>query len=113
MTKTPETIRYFQSNGCLRQKTSCHTNLTDFLRVYVQDQVTLAENLKLLLGARFDLFEQTTENPIINIERYQSADAFSPRVESRSYKKGKCLSFPCIYPIICDRFTESTRRIPL
>ncbi|MEG3850373.1 TonB-dependent receptor [Microcoleus sp. herbarium19] len=32
--------------------------LTRTLGIYVQDQVTLTENLKLLLGGRFDLFEQ-------------------------------------------------------
>lgn len=34
--------------------------LTDALGIYIQDQVTLATNLKLLLGGRFDLFEQTS-----------------------------------------------------
>ncbi|WP_316435939.1 TonB-dependent receptor domain-containing protein [Leptolyngbya sp. NK1-12] len=34
-------------------------NLTDTLGIYIQNQVILAENLKLLLGGRFDLFEQT------------------------------------------------------
>ncbi|PSB49281.1 TonB-dependent siderophore receptor [Cyanosarcina cf. burmensis CCALA 770] len=52
--------------------------LTRTLGIYVQNLVTLTENLKLLLGGRFDLFEQDF--------RFQSdidsasGDAFSPRV---------------------------------
>lgn len=53
---------------------------TDALGVYVQDQVTLASNLKLLLGLRFDTFKQTNEDKIANTETRQSGDAFSPRV---------------------------------
>lgn len=36
--------------------------LTDSVGIYVQDQVTLTDNLKLLLGGRFDAFEQTNRN---------------------------------------------------
>lgn len=54
--------------------------LTDSLGVYVQVQVTLAENLKLLLGGRFDVFEQTKTDRVSDTEQYQSGDAFSPRV---------------------------------
>ncbi|MCG6138345.1 MAG: TonB-dependent siderophore receptor [Nostoc sp. LLA-1] len=52
--------------------------LTRTLGIYVQDQVTLTENLKLLLGGRFDWFEQDF--------RFQSStnsgsgNAFSPRL---------------------------------
>ncbi|GAB1539472.1 TonB-dependent siderophore receptor [Scytonema sp. NUACC21] len=53
---------------------------TDILGIYVQDQVTLAENLKLLLGLRFDTFKQITEDRIANTEQEQSDSAFSPRV---------------------------------
>ncbi|MFN6563949.1 MAG: TonB-dependent siderophore receptor [Nostoc sp. ChiSLP01] len=55
-------------------------NLTDALGIYVQDQVKLAENLKLLLGVRFDTFNQTNQNFITNTETSVSGDAFSPRV---------------------------------
>jgi len=52
--------------------------LTRTLGIYVQDQVTLAENLKLLLGGRFDLFEQDFrfQSDIAS----NSGDAFSPRL---------------------------------
>jgi iron complex outermembrane receptor protein len=54
--------------------------LTDSLGVYIQDQVELAENLKLLLGVRFDTFKQTANDRIANRELDNSGDAFSPRV---------------------------------
>ena len=53
-------------------------NLTRSLGVYIQNQVTLAENLKLLLGGRFDLFERTNRFQAATTE--QTGDAFSPRV---------------------------------
>ncbi|MHC5747667.1 MAG: TonB-dependent siderophore receptor [Nostoc sp.] len=52
----------------------------DTLGIYVQDQITLAENLKLLLGVRFDTFSQTDEDRLANTETSQSGNAFSPRV---------------------------------
>jgi len=54
--------------------------LTDSLGVYIQDQVTFAENFKLLLGGRFDIFEQTKTDRLSNTEQFQSGSAFSPRV---------------------------------
>ncbi|MDV2994682.1 MAG: Metal-pseudopaline receptor CntO [Chroococcidiopsis sp. SAG 2025] len=56
------------------------TTLTDSLGIYVQDQVTITDNLKLLLGGRFDVFEQTNEDLIEDTEEFQSGDAFSPRL---------------------------------
>ncbi|MDM9382159.1 TonB-dependent siderophore receptor [Chlorogloeopsis sp. ULAP01] len=55
-------------------------NIRDSLGIYVQDQVTLAENLKLLLGLRFDAFEQRNENLLRDTKINQSGDAFSPRL---------------------------------
>ncbi|MUL39558.1 TonB-dependent siderophore receptor [Gloeocapsopsis dulcis] len=52
---------------------------TNSLGIYVQDMVSLTNNLKLLLGLRFDAFEQTQENFIANTQRNQSGEAFSPR----------------------------------
>ncbi|AFY89074.1 TonB-dependent siderophore receptor [Chroococcidiopsis thermalis] len=56
------------------------TTLTDSLGIYLQDQVTITNNLKLLLGGRFDAFEQTEEDLLENTETSQSGDAFSPRL---------------------------------
>ncbi|MEM1256421.1 MAG: TonB-dependent siderophore receptor, partial [Cyanobacteria bacterium P01_H01_bin.21] len=57
----------------------------DALGVYLQDQVLLSDNLKLLLGIRYDTFEQdNTTNPSLFAptasESSLSDDAFSPRV---------------------------------
>ncbi len=52
----------------------------DAVGVYIQDQVTLLPNLKLLLGGRFDVFRQLVDNRLTNTENSQSGDAFSPRV---------------------------------
>jgi iron complex outermembrane receptor protein len=53
---------------------------TDTLGIYVQDQITLADNLKLLLGVRFDTFTGNTKDRITSAEQNSSGDAFSPRV---------------------------------
>lgn len=53
---------------------------TDALGIYVQDQITLAENLKLLLGVRFDTFSQNDQDRLANTQTSQSGNAFSPRV---------------------------------
>ncbi|MEH2303242.1 MAG: TonB-dependent siderophore receptor [Nostoc sp.] len=55
---------------------------SDTLGIYVQDQVTLADNLKLLLGVRFDTLNQSSgDDDQGNITgQTQSDHAFSPRV---------------------------------
>ena len=55
-------------------------NVTEELGLIVQDQVAIADNLKLLLGGRFDIFEQTDTDSIADTETSQSGDAFSPRL---------------------------------
>lgn len=55
-------------------------NSTESFGFYVQDLVTLAPNLKLLLGGQFDLVRQTNENFLANTESSESSDAFTPRV---------------------------------
>ncbi|MGD1951893.1 MAG: TonB-dependent siderophore receptor [Leptolyngbyaceae cyanobacterium] len=52
----------------------------DTLGIYLQDQITIAENLKLLLGGRFDSFEERATNRLTDQETDQSDTAFSPRV---------------------------------
>jgi iron complex outermembrane recepter protein len=54
--------------------------VTDSIGIYVQDQVRLTNNLILLLGGRFDAFEQTQRDFFNDTEQFQSGDAFSPRV---------------------------------
>ncbi|MBE9193658.1 TonB-dependent siderophore receptor [Gloeocapsopsis crepidinum LEGE 06123] len=52
---------------------------TDQYGIYIQDQITLLDNLKLLLGGRFDWVEQRTKEEG-ELTGSQSDDAFSPRV---------------------------------
>lgn len=59
---------------------SDYRNTVDSLGIYVQDLVTLTDNLKLLLGGRFDLFRQTEQNPLADVDQDQSGSAFSPRL---------------------------------
>jgi iron complex outermembrane receptor protein len=56
------------------------TALTNSLGIYVQDQIAITDNLKLLLGGRFDAFEQTDKDILANTETVQSGNAFSPRL---------------------------------
>ena len=50
------------------------------LGIYIQDQITLADNLKLLLGGRFDLVNQKQEDFVAATTRFQQDEAFTPRV---------------------------------
>jgi iron complex outermembrane receptor protein len=50
------------------------------LGIYLQDQITLADNLKLLLGGRFDILNQEDNNFVRATESFQQNEAFSPRV---------------------------------
>ncbi|MDZ8105558.1 MAG: TonB-dependent siderophore receptor [Nostoc sp. DedQUE12a] len=52
----------------------------DTLGIYLQDQITLAENLKFLLGGRVDIFEERKRDRLTSTETTQSDTAFSPRV---------------------------------
>ncbi|MBD2775785.1 TonB-dependent receptor [Iningainema tapete] len=54
----------------------------DALGLYIQDQITLFENLKLLLGGRFDIISEKYEDfiPITRPEKFRQNEAFSPRV---------------------------------
>ncbi|MEH2179900.1 TonB-dependent receptor [Nostoc sp.] len=54
---------------------------SDTWGIYVQDQVTLADNLKLLLGLRYDTFSDKSIDQLNNNTKDTSSDdAFSPRV---------------------------------
>ncbi len=47
---------------------------------YVQDQISLLENLKLVLGGRFDIVNQKQEDLVAGTTNEQQDEAFSPRV---------------------------------
>ncbi|WP_256091274.1 TonB-dependent siderophore receptor [Nostoc sp. KVJ20] len=52
---------------------------TNSLGIYLQDQVSLTDNLKVLLGGRFDVIDRKYEDLISNTESSGTDSAFSPR----------------------------------
>jgi iron complex outermembrane recepter protein len=70
---------YGQPLGAVTSRFSSFSRI-DTLGIYVQDQITLAENLNLLLGVRFDTFRQSDDNRVTDTETSQSDNAFSPRL---------------------------------
>ncbi|MEH2381419.1 MAG: TonB-dependent siderophore receptor [Nostoc sp.] len=55
-------------------------NFTDTLGFYLQDQVTIAENLKLLLGGRFDTVNILQKDLVAQSATNDNNSAFTPRV---------------------------------
>jgi iron complex outermembrane receptor protein len=82
---------------------------TDRLGVYVQDQISLADNFKLLAGVRYDTVDQTNTNkptafdPTTS-ETTQNNDAFTPRV-GIVYQPTQALS---LYGSYSRSFTPNT-----
>ncbi len=56
------------------------TNRRDLLGFYIQDQISLSENFKLLLGGRFDIAGLTSRNLLTSTTQFQQDEAFTPRV---------------------------------
>jgi iron complex outermembrane receptor protein len=52
----------------------------DTLGVFLQDQITLSDNLKLLIGGRFDAVSLRNEDRLFDSVTTQSDSAFTPRV---------------------------------
>ncbi|WP_289500650.1 TonB-dependent siderophore receptor [Gloeocapsopsis sp. IPPAS B-1203] len=67
----PEPIITFESND---------RSVTNSLGIYLQDQVTLTDSLKFLLGVRFDTFDRKYADFTNNTESSGSDSAFSPRI---------------------------------
>ena len=53
---------------------------SESLGFYVQDQISLLENLQLVLGGRFDVVDQKQEDLVASTTSEQQNEAFSPRV---------------------------------
>ncbi|MBD2164918.1 TonB-dependent siderophore receptor [Calothrix membranacea FACHB-236] len=70
---------YGQAPGAVTFELDTNT-VTDELGFIVQDQVAIADNLKLLLSGRFDTFTQTNRDLIATTETSHSGSAFSPRI---------------------------------
>ncbi len=62
------------------------STLTDSLGIYVQDQIAIADNLKILIGGRFDILNQTSSSNFFfsgfasEDQSQQQDEAFSPRL---------------------------------
>ena len=56
-----------------------YTTRRDTLGIYLQDQITFADNLKLLVGGRFDVF-QRQEETLGETTGEESLSAFNPRL---------------------------------
>ncbi|MBD2091503.1 TonB-dependent siderophore receptor [Microcoleus sp. FACHB-1515] len=70
----------YDQNVNLTGPTFSNFTTRDTLGLYLQDQVTLAENLRFLLGGRLDFFEERTDDRLADTETNQSDTAFSPRI---------------------------------
>ncbi|MBC1218645.1 TonB-dependent siderophore receptor [Nostoc sp. UCD121] len=53
---------------------------TDSLGIFLQDQIALTDNVKLLVGGRFDTVTQERDDKLENSQSSQSDEAFSPRI---------------------------------
>jgi iron complex outermembrane recepter protein len=70
---------YRQPRGALLGEFPREPLVTDSLGIYLQDQIDLLPNLKLLLGGRFDIVSQKLDFAD-GTESFQQDEAFSPRV---------------------------------
>jgi iron complex outermembrane recepter protein len=52
----------------------------DLLGIYLQDQIAISDNVKMLVGGRFDLFNSTYRDIPSDFSAQQSDSKFSPRV---------------------------------
>lgn len=66
-------------NGTLLGQ-SKYSTIADNLDVYAQDLITLSQNLKLVLGGRYDWAGQTDYDKLASTSSEFSSQAFSPRV---------------------------------
>ncbi|MBD2346216.1 TonB-dependent siderophore receptor [Anabaena subtropica] len=68
------------SLGAILEEFSDEPTISEGLGIYIQDQISLSENLKLVLGGRFDIVTQELENSLGETTSFQQDEAFSPRV---------------------------------
>lgn len=70
---------YGQPRGELSDE-SRDTTVTKSLGIYLQERISLTDSFKVLLGGRFDTFDQRSENFSADTETSKSDSAFSPRL---------------------------------
>ena len=70
---------YGRTPGAIRRRIITDDR-SDSSGFYIQDQISLLDNLKLVLGGRFDTVNQKQENLVSSTTSEQDDQAFSPRV---------------------------------
>lgn len=68
------------SRGSIIEESPNRPQISEGLGFYLQDQISLTEKLKLVLGGRFDIVTQERENSLGETTAFQQDEAFSPRV---------------------------------
>ncbi|BDA71251.1 ferrichrome-iron receptor [Calothrix sp. PCC 7716] len=76
--------------------------------VYLQDQITFSDNLKMLIGGRYDWISSSGFRPIDSDDPYQNDGAFSPRI-GLVYQPSKNVS---LYTSYSQSFRPSIGRNP-
>ncbi len=82
--------------------------IDQFYGVYFQDQITFSDNLKMLIGGRYDWLSSSGFRPINSDDPYQNDGAFSPRV-GIVYQPSKNVS---LYTSYSQSFRPSIGRNP-
>ncbi|NJP21568.1 MAG: TonB-dependent siderophore receptor [Hydrococcus sp. CRU_1_1] len=55
-------------------------NRTDILGIFLQDQIAFTDNFKMLIGGRFDIVDQESEDRLEDTTSSQYDEAFTPRI---------------------------------
>ncbi|BAZ54108.1 ferrichrome iron receptor [Nostoc sp. NIES-4103] len=69
-----------ESAGAIIEEFPDTPTISQGLGFYLQDQIAFSENLKLVLGGRFDIVTQELEDSQGQTSNFQQDEAFSPRV---------------------------------
>ena len=77
------------------------------LGIYLQDQISLLENLKLVLGGRFDIVTQKLEDSLGETTSFQQDEAFSPRI-GIVYQPSQAISLYANYSRSFQQVTGTT-----
>lgn len=92
--RPPEILREFGLSFFFNQSTRTETDAIGF---YIQDQISVVDNLILVLGGRFDIADQTYNDRLNQEQSFEREDqAFSPRV-GIVYKPAENLSLYASY----------------
>lgn len=77
------------------------------LGIYLQDQISLADNFKLVIGGRLDIVNQKQEDAERNVTSFQEDTAFSPRI-GIVYQPSQLVSLYANYSRSFEQVTGTT-----